>query len=77
DIVQGRIARSFDLSPVTLYSRDADNPIRATSLRKWERNEEFRTYLHGLPAAFLARVESFCREFGYDVPDRKLTTEAR
>ncbi|NUS20122.1 MAG: hypothetical protein HOQ25_10065 [Mesorhizobium sp.] len=77
DIVQGRIARSFDLSPVTLYSRDADNPIRATSLRKWERNEEFRTYLHGLPAAFLARVESFCHEFGYDVPDRKLTTEAR
>ncbi|WP_292081867.1 hypothetical protein, partial [Mesorhizobium sp.] len=68
DIVQGRIARSFDLSPVTLYSRDADNPIRATSLRKWERNEEFRTYLNGLPATFLARVESFCREFGYDMP---------
>jgi hypothetical protein len=77
DIVQGRIARSFDLSPVTLYSRDADNPIRATSLRKWERNEEFRTYLHGLPAAFLARVESFCREFGYDMPGHLLTTEAR
>lgn len=68
DIVQGRIARSFGLSPVTLYSRDADNPIRPTSLKKWERNEEFRTYLHGLPAAFLARVESFCREFGYDMP---------
>ncbi|TPJ34217.1 sulfotransferase [Mesorhizobium sp. B2-8-3] len=68
DIVQGRIARSFGLSPVTLYSRDADNPIRRTSLKKWERNEEFRTYLHGLPATFLARVESFCREFGYDMP---------
>ncbi|TPI55933.1 sulfotransferase [Mesorhizobium sp. B3-1-3] len=68
DIVQGRIARSFGLSPVTLYSRDADNPIRPTSLKKWERNEEFRTYLHGLPATFLARVESFCREFGYDMP---------
>lgn len=67
DIVQGRIARSFGLSPVTLYSRDADNPIRATSLRKWERNEDFRIYLRGLPAAFLARVESFCREFGYDM----------
>ncbi|MBZ9866636.1 hypothetical protein LB515_14745 [Mesorhizobium sp. CA15] len=68
DIVQGRIARSFGLSPVTLYSRDADNPIRPTSLRKWERNEEFQTYLHGLPAAFLARVEGFCHEFGYEMP---------
>ena len=68
DIVQAKIVRSFGLSPVTLYSRDADNPIRATSLRKWERNEEFRTYLHGLPAAFLARVEGFCREFGYEMP---------
>ncbi|WP_246684589.1 sulfotransferase [Mesorhizobium sp. B2-7-1] len=77
DIVQARIARSFDLSPVTLYSRDTDNPIRATSLRKWERNEEFRTYLHGLPPAFLARVESFCREFGYETPDLKLTAGAR
>ena len=68
DIVQAKIVRSFGLSPVTLYSRDADNPIRATSLRKWERHEEFRTYLHGLPAAFLARVEGFCREFGYEMP---------
>jgi hypothetical protein len=58
-----------------LYSRDADNPIRATSLRKWERNEDFRTYLHGLPAAFLARVESFCREFGYDMTADTLNAE--
>lgn len=77
DIVQARIARSFGLSPVTLYSRDPGNPIRATSLRKWERNEEFRTYLHGLPAAFLARVENFCREFGYETPGLMLTTGAR
>ncbi|TPN77739.1 sulfotransferase [Mesorhizobium sp. CU2] len=77
DIVQARIARSFGLSPVTLYSRDPDNPIRGTSLRKWESNEEFRTYLHGLPAAFLARVENFCREFGYETPDLMLTTGAR
>ncbi|PBC10727.1 hypothetical protein CK230_07665 [Mesorhizobium sp. WSM3859] len=76
DIVQARIARSFGLSPVTLYSRDADNPIRATSLRKWEHNEEFRTYLHGLPAAFLARVESFCSEFGYDMPADTLSAGA-
>ena len=72
DIVQARIARSFGLSPVTLFSRDADNPIRATSLRKWERNEEFRIYLQGLPPAFLARVESFCREFGYEMPAHML-----
>ncbi|TIX38327.1 MAG: hypothetical protein E5V40_19760, partial [Mesorhizobium sp.] len=50
------------------FSADADNPIRATSLRKWERNEALRTYLQGLPPAFLARVEMFCREFGYELP---------
>ncbi len=69
DMVQGNIARQFGLLPVIPFSQDPNNPIRATSLRKWESNEEFRTYLHGLPPSFLNRVESFCREFGYDMPD--------
>lgn len=69
DMVQGNIARQFGFLPAIPFSQDPNNPIRATSLRKWESNEEFRTYLHGLPPAFLNRVESFCREFGYDMPD--------
>ncbi|TJW67860.1 MAG: hypothetical protein E5V29_15685, partial [Mesorhizobium sp.] len=56
------------LAPAIRFSADADNPIRATSLRKWERNEALRTYLQGLPPAFLTRVEMFCREFGYELP---------
>lgn len=76
DIVQARIARSFGLAPATLFSRDANHPIRSTSLRKWERNEAFRTYLRGLPPSFLERVDSFCREFGYDNSAGILTTES-
>jgi Sulfotransferase family len=70
DAVQERIAPSFRLAPRIRFSEDPNNPIRATSLRKWERNEEFLTYLHGLPPAFLSRVERFCHEFGYDMPQR-------
>ncbi|RWB70643.1 MULTISPECIES: sulfotransferase [unclassified Mesorhizobium] len=68
DSAQVAIARAFSLSPRIRFSADPRNQIRTTSLRKWERNEDFRTYLHGLPPAFLARVEAFCREFGYDMP---------
>jgi hypothetical protein len=75
DIVQARIARSFGLTTATLFSRDANNPIRSTSLRKWERNEAFRTYLRGLPPPFLERVDGFCREFGYDNSAGISTTE--
>jgi hypothetical protein len=75
DIAQARIARQFGLAPTTLFSRDANNPIRKTSLRKWERNEEFRAYLHSLPRRFLDRVETFCSEFGYEVPAGNATVE--
>lgn len=68
DAAQARIAGSFGLAPAIRFSADAGNPIRATSLRKWERNEALRTYLQALPPAFLARVETFCREFGYELP---------
>jgi hypothetical protein len=68
DIAQARIAGLFGLVPTKLFSRDANNPIRKTSLRKWERNEEFRAYLESLPRRFLDRVEAFCREFGYEMP---------
>ena len=67
DAEQDSIAGAFGLSAATLFSEDPNNPIRATSLRKWESNEEFRLYLEGLPPAFLARVERFCAEFGYDM----------
>lgn len=68
DAAQARISGAFGLAPAIRFSADADNPIRATSLRKWERNEALRTYLQGLPPAFLTRVEMFCREFGYELP---------
>ncbi|MBN9547969.1 MAG: sulfotransferase [Alphaproteobacteria bacterium] len=67
DEIQERIARAFKLKPSIHFSEDIANPIRATSLRKWERNEEFRTYLHTLPPTFLARLKEFCDEFGYDM----------
>jgi hypothetical protein len=70
DAVQEKIARSFGLTARIRFSEDADNPIRTTSLKKWESNEEFRTYLNGLPPAFLSRLEQFCGEFGYDMPKR-------
>ncbi|TIU33503.1 MAG: sulfotransferase [Mesorhizobium sp.] len=69
DAMQERIARAFDLKPRIRFSEDPSNPIRATSLQKWERNEEFRTYLRTLPPAFRARLKEFCDEFGYDMPD--------
>ncbi|WP_292068409.1 sulfotransferase [Mesorhizobium sp.] len=69
DAVQERIARAFGLKPRIRFSEDPSNPIRPTSLKKWERNEEFRTYLHTLPPTFLARLKEFCDEFGYDMPD--------
>ncbi|CCV10866.1 sulfotransferase [Mesorhizobium sp. STM 4661] len=68
DAVQERIARSFGLALRIRFSENPNNPIRATSLRKWERNEEFLTYLHSLPPTFLSRVEGFCGAFGYDMP---------
>ncbi|WP_352928364.1 sulfotransferase [Mesorhizobium sp. M0938] len=68
DVVQERIARSFGLAPRIRFSQDPANPIRETSIRKWERSAEFLTYLSSLPPAFLARVERFCGEFGYDMP---------
>ncbi|TPM28792.1 sulfotransferase [Mesorhizobium sp. B2-3-4] len=68
DTVQERIAQSFGLTPRIRFSEDKDNPIWVVSLRKWEKNEEFRTYLKALSPAFLARVERFCAEFGYDLP---------
>ncbi|MEP6563804.1 MAG: sulfotransferase [Mesorhizobium sp.] len=71
DAAQENIARLFGLSPAIRFSEDPNNPIRPTSLRKWESNEEFRTYLEGLSPAFLARVERFCGEFGYDMPADK------
>ncbi|SDA55010.1 sulfotransferase family protein [Mesorhizobium qingshengii] len=76
DAMQERIAQSFGLTPRIRFSEDPDNPIRAASLRKWERNEEFRTYLESLPPAFLARVERFCAEFGYDMPVSGSTMDA-
>lgn len=69
DAAQQRIAQAFGLSATGPFSRDPNNPIRTGSLRKWESNEAFRTYLRQLPPPFLKRVEGFCREFGYDLPE--------
>ncbi|UCI08446.1 sulfotransferase domain-containing protein [Mesorhizobium sp. B1-1-8] len=69
DAVQGRIARALDLKSRIRFSEDPGNPMWATSLKKWERNEEFQAYLRGLPPAFVDRLRSFCDEFGYDMPD--------
>ncbi|TIT76575.1 MAG: sulfotransferase [Mesorhizobium sp.] len=69
DEVQERIGRAFGLRPRILFSEDPGNPIRATSLQKWERNEEYLAYIKGLPPAFLARLKGFCDEFGYDMPE--------
>ncbi|ESY64460.1 hypothetical protein X743_30860 [Mesorhizobium sp. LNHC252B00] len=76
DAMQERIAQSFGLTPRVRFSEDPDNPIRVTSLRKWESNEELRTYLRGLSPAFLARVGRFCAEFGYDMAVSAPTTDA-
>ena len=67
DAAQQAIADAFGLVARLRFSSDPNNPIRRSSLRKWESNEEFRTYLQTLPRAFLARVETFCGEFGYDL----------
>jgi hypothetical protein len=72
DAMQERIAQWFGLTPRIRFSEDPDNPIRVASLRKWERNEDFQTYLGGLSQAFLVHVERFCVEFGYDMPPIKV-----
>ncbi|PWJ91691.1 sulfotransferase domain-containing protein [Mesorhizobium loti] len=76
DAIQQRIAQLFGLTPRIRFSEDPDNPIRVASLRKWERSEEFRTYLGGLSPAFLVRVQRFCAEFGYDMPITSQTVDA-
>ncbi|TGV62948.1 sulfotransferase, partial [Mesorhizobium sp. M2D.F.Ca.ET.160.01.1.1] len=52
DAAQQAIADAFGLAARLRFSSDPNNPIRRSSLRKWERNEEFRTYLHTLPRSF-------------------------
>lgn len=69
DEIQTRIARAFNLRPRIRFSEDASNPIRATSLKKWERNEEYRAYIEALPPAFVAGLRGFCDEFGYEMPE--------
>ena len=50
-------------------TRDEQGPIHARSLRKWERNEDYRAYLQGqLSPAVLGPMQAFCRDFGYDMP---------
>lgn len=68
DAAQENIARLFGLSPTIRFSEDEKNPIRTTSLRKWNRNEELLAYVYSLPASFLANVKRFCDEFGYEMP---------
>ena len=69
DVAQQRIADAFGLVAAGLFSQDPNNPIRTSSLRKWESNEAFQGYLRQLPPQFLERVQGFCREFGYDLPE--------
>ncbi|WP_246684590.1 sulfotransferase [Mesorhizobium sp. B2-7-1] len=69
DAVQQRIADRFGLRPRVPVSRDGQRPIHSRSLRKWERNEDYRAYLEGqLSPAVLGPMQAFCREFGYDMP---------
>ncbi|TPL47412.1 sulfotransferase [Mesorhizobium sp. B2-4-6] len=69
DAVQLRIADRFGLRPRVPVTADGQGPIHARSLRKWERNEDYRAYLQGqLSQAVLGPMQAFCREFGYDMP---------
>lgn len=68
DAVQRRIGERFGLRPAVLASQNPERPIHSRSLRKWERNEEFRAHIEQLPPAALASMHVFCREFGYDMP---------
>ncbi|WP_245469947.1 sulfotransferase [Mesorhizobium sp. M2C.T.Ca.TU.002.02.1.1] len=69
DAVQQRIANRFGLRPRVPVTGDGGRPIHARSLRKWERNEDYRAYLQSqLSPAVLGPMRAFCREFGYDMP---------
>jgi hypothetical protein len=68
DAVQQEIARHFGLVPSRAFSADPANPIRATSLRKWEHNAEYAEYLRSLPAPLVAQLKQFCADFGYELP---------
>jgi len=69
DAMQQRIADRFGLRPRVPVTRDEQGPIHARSLRKWERNEDYRAYLQGqLSPAVLGPMQAFCRDFGYDMP---------
>ena len=70
DAMQQRIADRFGLRRRVPMSGDGGRPIHSRSLRKWERNEDYRAYLRQqLSPAVLAPMRAFCREFGYDMPD--------
>jgi hypothetical protein len=69
DAMQQRIANRFGLRPKMPAAEGAQGPIHSHSLRKWERNEDYRAYLQQqLSPAVLAPMHAFCREFGYDMP---------
>jgi len=70
DAMQQRIANRFGLRPKMRVIEDQKGPIHPRSLRKWERNKDYRAYLQQqLSPAVLVPMRAFCREFGYDMPD--------
>lgn len=68
DLMQQRLAVHFSLVPRMAFSADESNKVFASSVRKWEGNAAFRSYLASLPPSFIAQLQPFCAEFGYDLP---------
>jgi hypothetical protein len=70
DAAQQRMIERFGIAPRLRFSEDTSNPVRTTSLRKWESQPQLLAYLYGLPEDFLAQVRRFCQEFGYELPPK-------
>lgn len=67
DMTQRRLIDRFGLSPRMRFSEGPEK-VFSTSLRKWERDEQLRSYLSGLPPPFVDLLRKFCEEFDYDLP---------
>jgi hypothetical protein len=81
DDTQQRIAAHFGLLPLYMFSRNrAGTELHAGSIEKWRDDPDLLAYFTSFRRSFRTVVRSFCRDFGYvlpELPGRKVSMSTR